>query len=474
MNKIIRYVVLVVVVAACVSASAKDKSSSPDLGLLFDRMDRMLVVVEFKTSMSFMGQSEDIEERVLGLSVEPQGMIIFDGSALSTGGHPASEAVGGLRVEKPKAITVTDSQGNTYDAEYIGVDTYSLIAFCRLPDSVKTAIPAARFAKTDVKLGEQVYMFWMLPENFAPRFQMAATVITAVLTKPEAFYLTGELTGSFIASPVVSADGSLVGVVVPVTKSSARPSPYDLNGPADNPVGIMPLDRFQALLDKPPAPGEYKRGWLGISLQALDPDIAAFWNLTITGGVIVSEVVPHSPAEAAALQKGDFIVAVDDVPLDIKDDADLTVFQKMISELGAQGKMALTVIRPGDNRNDTLAITAVLGEMPVTAQDAPSYEDKDFDLTLRDLVFADFNIRDLDPGEVVGVIVDKEESGGWAAVGGIRPGDIITKINDRTVASVSESKPIFADLKQAKMRDVVFMVWRNHKTLFVNVKTHWK
>lgn len=440
---------------------------------LFDKIDRVLVTVDYKSQMTFMGESEDIEERVIGLSVGPDGLIIFDGSTLGTGLRFAADGSGAPRVEKPTSLTVTDWNGKKYEAQYIGVDQYSSIAFARLPDSVKKAIPTAAFEQADLKLGDEVYVFWMLPENYQPRFEMGEASITAVLSQPEKYYLLGELPATFVMAPVVSEEGKLLGVITPVM---AGGDAFDDYGQGQNgiPIGFMPLDQLKEILAAPPEPGDFKQGWMGISLQALDPDIAAFWNLTVPGGIIVSDVAPRSPAEKAGLKTGDFIVALDGAPLSIKKESSLPVFQKMVSGKGAGTKLDLTVLRPSDQSVDTLALSLTLDKTPVAAGDAPSYENRSFDVTFRDLVFADYNRRNLDPEKLKGVIVDKIEAGGWADVGGLDPDDIVMKINDQAVSSVEETKGVFDKLEKEKGREVVFMVWRDNKTQFVNVKTHWE
>jgi serine protease Do len=441
---------------------------------IYETIDRVLVTVEYKAEMTFMGQSDEIEGRVPGLAVEPQGTIIFDGTSLGAGSHFAVESFSAPRIEKPKSVKVKDYQGNEYDAEFIGVDQFSSIAFCRLPDSAKETIPAAKFSRAELELGEEIVVSWLLPKGFEPRFQMSRSVITNILTKPEKYYLTGELTPDFMMTPVLTTSGDLVGVVTSIASNGGRTLPFDAGEAFGTPVGIMPVDRFEELLAKPPAEDEFKRGWMGIALQALDPDVAAFWGVDVSGGIIVSDVTPHSPAEKSGLIPGDFIVGIDKMPIEITDDANLSIFQKMVSEMGAGGELNMAVIRPSEGRVDSINLTLILGELPISAGDAPSYEDKNFDLTIRDLVFADYNARNLDPAKIKGVIVDKLERGGWAAVEGVRPGDIIMKINDGTVESVDECKKALVNIEKDKESEVVFMVWRSNKTKFINVKTHWE
>ena len=473
MNKHLPVVFAAFLIVPWATVSADDVTSVQQQPL-YDKIERMLVTVEYKAEMTFMGQSDDIEGRVLGLSVKPRGTIIFDGSSLGVGTHFGSDAMGAPRVDKPKSLRITDYRGNTCDAEFIGVDQFSSIAFCRLPDSATANLDVADFSKVDLSLGEAVFIFWLLPKEYKPRFQMAQTVITGIISEPETYYLTGELNADFVMAPVVTPGGDLIGVVTPISRDEDRGGPFDMGNAFGPPVGFMPVDKMERLLAKPPAPGEFKRGWMGISLQALDPEVAEFWNVTVPGGIIVSDVIPMSPAEKAGLTRGDFIVAVDSKPIEVKDDASLTVFQKAISDLGEGGRMNLTVLRPRDTGVDTLALTVALGETPVSANDAPRYDDKNFDLTLRELVFADYNSRDLDQDEIKGMVVDKLESGGWAAVDGVGPGDIIMKINGRDVASVNDCRDVFAGIEKERKREAVFLIWRDNKTQFINVKTHWE
>jgi len=473
MNRFVCLILAMIVFIPAWAVSA-EKGVTADYQNIYDKVDRVLVTVEYKAEMTFMGQGDDIEGRVAGLSVEPQGTIIFDGTSLGVGSHFGMDAVGAPRVEKPKSLKITDYKGNTYDAEFIGVDQFSSIAFCRLPDSVKTKIEAAKFSDKEPVLGQEILVFWLLPDGFEPRLQMSSSVITSILSKPEKYFLTGELTPDFIMTPVLTTSGDFIGVITPLNRSGGRMAPFDAGEAFGTPVGVMPTDRFKELLAKPPAPDEFKRGWMGIALQALDPEVAAFWNVKVPGGIIVSDIIPNSPAEKAGLKTGDFIIGLDGNPIDIKDDGDLPVFQKDISERGAGGQMDFLVVRPTEGQVDSLQVNVVLGDMPVSASDAPRYEDKNFDLTIRDLVFVDYNVRNLDPDEIKGVVVDKEEPGGWAAVDGLRPGDIIMKINDQDVASVEDCKPIFESIKKEKKREAVFMVWRFNKTQFVNIKTHWE
>jgi len=474
MNRPFRILTSVLIVSLAFLPASRLSADDKNLADIYEDINRVMVTVDYKAEMTFMGQSDDIEGRVPGMAVMPRGMIIFDGTSLGAGSHFGSDAIGAPRVEKPKSLKVTDYKGDTYEAEFIGVDQFTSIGFCRLPDSSRDAIEPARFSHSELKLGEEIIVFWLLPEGFEPRFQMARSLVTNILEKPEKYYLTGELTVDFLMTPVVKTDGQLAGIIVPFNRSGRASANFDAGETYGDPVGVMPVEKFEELLAKPPAPEEFQRGWLGIALQALDPEVAEFWDVDVPGGIVVSDVIRNSPAELSGLEPGDFIVGLNGQPIDISDDANLTVFQKSISELGAGGKMDFLVVRPGEETVDSLDIEVVLAERPISAGDAEAYEDTDFDMTVREMVFSDYNSRNLEPDEVSGVVIDKLEQGGWAAVDGLRIGDIILKINDRDITSVSEARAVLEDIEKDKKKEAVFMVWRHNKTYFLNIKTHWQ
>ena len=466
MNKILT---LGAVLSALVGSLA-GRTAAIDLSEMYSAVDRSLVTVEYKAEMTVMGQSEDMEGRVLGLVIENE-MVIFDGAVFNMGDGLSAGGYGAPQVTKPKSLKITDYSGKSYNATYVGVDDFSSVAFARLPDSAVGRIDPADFVGADLTLGQQVYILWLLPENFEPRFQIGETFVTAVVNKPETFFVLGMITPDFVMSPVMTADGQLAGIVTVASQTSF--SPMDMGTIMGPPVGLMPHHRLVELLSRPPEPDAFKRGWLGISLQALDPEIARFWGIDVDGGIIVNDVVKDSPADVAGLKIGDFVIAINGEPIDVTEDINLPVFQKKISEAGAGSAMTLTCIRPGDGQPDTSEVSLTLTERPISANDAPRYEDKNFELTVRDLVFADYNIRGLKDGEIKGVVVDKLETGGWAAIGGIDPEQVIMKINDRFIESVDQFKEIMLEIAEKKDRETVFMIWSYNKTQFVHVKTHW-
>ena len=141
--------------------------------------------------------------------------------------------------------------------------------------------------------------------------------------------------------------------------------------------------------------------------------------------------------------------------------------------MGANSKVKFEILRRLDGKVDTLGITARLTKAPLTPSEAPAYEDKNFEMTVRDMVFADYNFYKLDRRTFKGVVVKEVEQGGLAAVGEIMPGDIIQSIGSDKITSTDDAKVAFKMLAEKKPKEVVFFVWRDNRTQFVNVKTDW-
>ena len=109
----------------------------------------------------------------------------------------------------------------------------------------------------------------------------------------------------------------------------------------------------------------------------------------------------------------------------------------------------------------------------MTATDSPEYENKELEYSVRDMVFSDFLYFNLDAEAFTGVVVSELKSGGLAEIEGLRYGDIIQRIGDQEIASVGEVEVVMDELAEQKVDEIIFFVWRNQKTLFVNVKTDW-
>jgi serine protease Do len=468
---------------AAAMAAFLGTSAANALQFDFERIEKeareYTVTVDARIEISFGRQSTEALSRKLGAVVDESGLIVFDGADVNSD-DPFSLMSGMTVNAEPKSIEVEFMDGRKYPAEYIGIDRFTKLAFCRIKAGEKAKFRAVDFKKRDdFQIGDWLATFLQLPKFISPPVAADVGMVSAIIESPERFVFIVGFSEFEIGSILYDSTGEPIGILGSLEdaalsgfEAATMPSFSDAGGNIPL-LGIIGAEKLHKLFKNPPVKGKVDRGWLGIYMQALTPDIADFWRLQTEGGIIINEVVKDSPADAAGLRTGDIILRLNGRTVTVKREEDLPIFQREIVESGAGSKIDFQILRRRDGTVDTLEATATLTQAPLTPSEADDYEDKNFELTVRDMVFADYNYFKLDRREFQGVVVKEVEPGGWAAVGGISPGDIIQSIGGGKINSVKDAERIFKKLSESKPKEVVFFIWRDNKTQFVNVKTEW-
>ena len=445
----------------------------------FERLEQkphnFTVVIDMKLEISFGIHTSDQQERYLGTIVTEDGLVLFNGMAF---GENVLAAFSPFTVKTtPTKIEVTTLNGKKYDAEYLGVDRFTQIGFIKIVGNENERFTPIRFlAGKRFKVGEWLTLYMLLPEFVTPPLAADVGMVSSVVESPELFPLTVGFSSLQMMSVLFDEDLEPVGVL----GALLNPSHADAGGMLESfsqfgipLLGVVVGERLEKLIANPPMKGQPDRGWLGITLQALTPEMAQFWGLDVSGGVIVNDIVSNSPAEKADLAVGDIIYEVNGGQVTVDKDDNLPIFQRLIAELGPEASVELAVIRRTDFAADTLKLFAALEKAPLAATEASTYEVESLEFEVRDLVFADYLFHNLKPETFSGVVVAELKRGGLANVGGLRLGDIIQSIGNVPVTSIEEVSAIMESVEFEKPREVIFFVWRNNKTLFVNVKTDW-
>jgi len=193
------------------------------------------------------------------------------------------------------------------------------------------------------------------------------------------------------------------------------------------------------------------RGWLGVRIRDINPEMADALGIKTARGVLVSEVSKSGPARKAGLKAGDVIIRVDGREMESANE-----LLNAIAMLGSDKKITLRIFRDGREQN----IEVKLAERPADPREAfeSEREGKTLDgfevspLT-RDIRYM-FNIP---PEILTGVVVTEVEDGSPADDAGLRPGDVIRKINNRGADSVGT---FVGEYRKAKDR-VLLYVWRD-------------
>ncbi|MFQ5428905.1 MAG: PDZ domain-containing protein [Phycisphaerae bacterium] len=216
-------------------------------------------------------------------------------------------------------------------------------------------------------------------------------------------------------------------------------------------------------------PRDVRKAWVGVATQPVVGKLAKKLGHPDRLGFRITRVYPRTHAAESNLKVGDIIVALNGEQLRLKGMQDAGLFARRVKRLDVDGEATLTVLRDGE----TLDVRVKLEPTRWQPSEARRLHDRDFELTVRNVTFFDRDTRQWDKS-VRGVIVEQVESGGWAALGGIQPGDLIQEINGYTVRSRKSYRAAMEKIAKAQPERVVFVVLRGIQTRFQYVEPDWK
>ena len=444
---------------------------------LEEKAKSFVVRIDMTIEISFGMNSNEHEEQFLGNIVTKDGLVLFNGSVLATEG---GFTMHGFSVKMtPTEISVTTLDGQQYDAEYLGVDRYTNFGFVQITVPEETGFEPVSFVDRPHQVGDWLALYMLLPDFIDPPLAADIGMVSALVRSPDSIPLTVGFNSLQVGSVLFDGDLQPVGVLGPLMDPSAAGlDAATMMETADQfglpLLGVISGDRLNKIINSPPTKGSTDRGWLGISLQALTKDIAGFWNIDAAGGIIVNEVVNNSPADKAGIKMGDIVTQINGQPIEVDREDKIAIFQRSIADLGPGASVGLSILRLINGEQQPVSAAVTLGTSPLAATDAPEYVNEAFELTVRDLVFSDYMLFNVDEETFQGVVVSELKPGGLAYVGGLTIGDVIQRIDNQDVTSIAEAQAVLEKIETEQPRELIFFVWRNNKTLFVNVKTDWK
>ncbi|SMG16714.1 MULTISPECIES: DegQ family serine endoprotease [unclassified Paracoccus (in: a-proteobacteria)] len=309
-------------------------------------------------------------------------------------------------------ITVTLKDGRTLKAELIGSDPATDIALLQVKAGDLTAVEIAD--SNAVKVGDYVMAI-------GNPFGLGQTVTSGMVSALGRTGISRDGYEDFIQTDASINPGNSGGALVD-SKGRLIGVNTAILAPAGGNIGIgfaIPADMAMAIMKQLLEHGEVRRGLLGVTVQDLTPDLASALGVedVIQSGAVIASVEPGSAADAAGLQAGDVVRAVDGAAL--RNGAD---FRNHIGLLSVGDNMTLTVLRDGEEleltatiRDGAEAASALLEGTPLAG------------LQLRE--------RRLEGGPGA-LEIESVTPGSAAEQRGFRPGDMILAINRRPVPTL--------------------------------------
>ena len=252
---------------------------------------------------------------------------------------------------------------------------------------------------------------------------------------------------------LVNANGELVGINTAI---------YSQSGGNQGVGFAVPSSMAKPVVESLIKNGKVVRGYLGIGIQDVTPDLAKAFELAKSKGVLVSDVVDGGPADQAGLKQGDVITDFNGQPVD--DPADL---QRKVARSTVGAKAPLQLVRNGK----PVTLTVTVGEQADPTKVAKADRGGDGS------VLAGVGVQTLDretakelglKGVAQGVVVTSVEVDSRAERAGLQRGDVIREINRQPVRSVKDYEQIGSSLK--KDQNALLLIERRGNALFLAVK----
>lgn len=412
-------------------------------------------------------------------------VLVDEHGLLLTSGDPLPDPDGGPRAIIPVDWEILLPGGERVPAELVGGDRDLNLAFLRVDPTALGGVAPVSFDEAGTpEVGDPVLVLAPLPVALGRSVAYHRNEIVAFLGEELGMAaLDRPVDDLEIGGLVVDLRGTPLGVVGErATEGGGEPEikPYGflrlLGSMQQGPVGGYPVlllaDKLLPLIESPPAlepAGTHSRGWLGVTMQPLSEELAGYWGIEGPGGVIFGAVVEGSPAWQAGLRPGDVMTSLDGRPLAIRSNRELPEVRRRVLRAGPGAKLDLVYWRDGESRRAVVE----LGVSPATVQTAERFESEVFGLSARELTYdlrQRFNLSE----DVRGVIVEGVARGGWAAIAGVRPGDLVLRVGERETSDLETLRDALEEAEADQAPEVLLLLQRQFRTFFVPVQTEWK
>jgi serine protease Do len=215
--------------------------------------------------------------------------------------------------------------------------------------------------------------------------------------------------------------------------------------------------------------GELPRAWLGVQTQVVTPALAGAIGRPELRGFRITQVMPWSAAEAAGLEVGDVVVAVDGEPLEVASEQDAEDLRRTIEERSIGARVRLGVERGGERRELTVALDA----RPRGTAEARTRREEGLGFAVREITLFD-RVEFHWARDQQGVLVTEVVPGGWAQMAGLASNDLVLAIGGREIRTLDDLERTLAAVAADRPTVVPLFVRRGSRTHFVFLEPDWR
>ena len=381
------------------------------------------------------GPSREFKQRSLG-----SGFIIDSDGYIVTNNHV---------VEDADQIKVRLASDKEYDATVVGRDPKTDLALIKIEGAVDLS-PLPMGDSDNQTVGS-----WVVA--IGSPFGLEQTVTAGIISAK------GRILGSgpyddFIQTdasinpgnsggPLINMKGEVIGINTAIVASGQG-------------IGFaIPINMAKDIVTQLKSKGEVTRGWLGVGIQDLTPELSEYYKLGDRSGVLVTHVFEGDPADKAGIKVNDLIVSVGGEPITSSRE-----LSRRIAGLGVGKSAEITIVRGGKKR--TIAIkTTKREDLELQARAKPESEDK-----------LGFSVQTLEP-EVAsrlgydeaekGVLVTGIQGDSKAEKAGVQEGDLIKEVNRAPISNAADFRK---ELDKVKKGDPIMLLIRRGNSGFIVIK----
>lgn len=360
-------------------------------------------------------------------------------------------------VDNPTKVTVTLQNGHIYPAKVVGEDKKTDIALIKI--DAGRDLPVAPLGDSDqVRVGEWVMA---IGNPFGFDHSVTAGIVSAkgrfIPDNFDQFLQTdASINPGNSGGPLIDLRGAVVGV------NSAI---YTQTGSSMGIGFAIPINLVKEELPQLRDKGKVTRGWLGVYIQAVTPELAQSLGLKDAQGALVAQVLPHGPALAAGVLRGDVITQYDGKP--VLDSRELPL---LVSRTPLGKTVTITIIRDRQTKELSATITESQEAQLVAAENPQKSGSEgtasEFGLRVKDLNNDLAKELGLDANH--GVVIASVEPGSSADQAGLRARDVVLEVNRAPVSNVGAYQAAIKAGASGKV--VLLLVKRAEGTLFFAIK----
>ncbi len=392
------------------------------------------------------GRSKKWKEQSLG-----SGVIVTSDGYIVTNNHV---------IEKADDIRVMFVDKRSYKAKIVGSDSKTDIAIIKIEAN---NLPVLTWGDSDtLQVGEFVLAIGN-PFGFSNTVTMG--IVSAMgrtdvgIADYENFIQTdAAINPGNSGGPLVNMKGELVGINTAIFSKTGG---YQGIGFA------VSSNMVKSVIDQLIQKGKVVRGWIGVTIQELTPEIAQKFGMKIAEGVLITEIAKGGPAHAAGLIRGDVITEFNGKKI-----KDASLLRNMVAQSEINKQVKLKIFRQGQEMNIMITVRELPSDGVQMIPSSSSGETFNTDAN----ALSGITVMDINPsiakqlridGDEKGVVIVKIQHGSLVEDSGIRKGDVIQEIDRQRINNLNDFNKAVSHIKSDSA--VLLFINRGGKKFYVTL-----